>query len=58
MDGAYSQSRSTTMNNNTAQQHAEHTLDNLVISEHILLTGQLASGDYILLMDFTPLLQV
>jgi hypothetical protein len=51
--GAYTQSMST-MNNNTAQQHAEHIIDNLVISEHIPLTGQLASGDYILLMDFTP----
>jgi hypothetical protein len=53
IDGAYTQSMSTT-NNSTAQQHAVHTLDNLVISEHIPLTGQLASGDYILLMDFTP----
>jgi hypothetical protein len=43
----------TTMNN-TIEQHAEHTLDNLIISEHIPLTGQLAGGDYILLMDFTP----
>ena len=50
---AFTQSMST-MNNNTAQQHAEHTIDNLVISEHIPLTGQLSSGDYILLMDFTP----
>jgi hypothetical protein len=49
---AYSQSM-TTMNN-TVEQHAEHTLDNLIISEHIPLTGQLAGGDYILLMDFTP----
>ena len=59
VDGAYTQtmSMSTTSSNstnNTAQQHAEHILDNLVISEHIPLTGQLASGDYILLMDFTP----
>jgi hypothetical protein len=55
-DNAYAQtmSMSATNNNNTAQQHAEHILDNLVISEHIPLTGQLASGDYILLMDFTP----
>jgi hypothetical protein len=43
----------TTMNN-TIEQHAEHTLDNLIISEHIPLTGQLSGGDYILLMDFTP----
>ena len=40
--------------NNTIEQHAEHTLDNLIISEHIPLTGQLSGGDYILLMDFTP----
>ena len=57
MNSAYTQtmSMSTTSNSsNTAQQHAEHILDNLVISEHIPLIGQLASGDYILLMDFTP----
>jgi hypothetical protein len=59
VDSAYTQtmSMSTTSSNstnNTAQQHAEHILDNLVISEHIPLTGQLASEDYILLMDFTP----
>lgn len=42
------------MNNTTMQQHAEHLLDNLIISEHITLSGQLPSGDYILLMDFTP----
>jgi hypothetical protein len=53
IDGAYTQAMST-MNNNTAQQHAEHIIDNLVISEHIPLTGELASRDYILLMDFTP----
>jgi hypothetical protein len=58
MDDAYTQtmSMSTTSNssNNTAQQHAKHIMDNLVISEYIPLTGQLASGDYIFLMDFTP----
>lgn len=42
------------MNNTAAQQHAEHTLDNLIVSEHIPLSGQLTKGDYILLMDFTP----
>ena len=44
------------MNNTstTAQQHAEHTLDNLVVSEHIPLNGKLDGGDYLLLMDFTP----
>jgi hypothetical protein len=36
------------------QQHAEHTFDNLIVSEHIPLSGQLTRGDYILLMDFTP----
>ena len=57
---AYSQSSTTasapmTMNNTTTvQQHAAHTFDNLTISEHIHLTGQLPNGDYILLMDFTP----
>ena len=55
MNRDYTQSMSITNNNSTtAQQHAAHKLDNLVISEHIPLTGQLASGDYILLMDFTP----
>lgn len=53
MDYAYTQSISPT-ENSTTQQHAEHILDNLVISEHIPLTGQLTSGDYVLLMDFTP----
>jgi hypothetical protein len=43
-----------TNSNSIAQQHTEHILDNLVISEYIPLTGQLAVGDYILLMDFTP----
>jgi hypothetical protein len=42
------------MNNTAAQQHAEHTLDNLIVSEHISLNGKLDSGDYLLLMDFTP----
>src|SRR5215204_6530146 len=56
----YSQSSITaafmTMNNTTTpqQQHAVHTFDNLTISEHIPLTGQLISGDYILLMNLTP----
>jgi len=42
------------MNNTAAQQHVEHILDNLIVSEHIPLKGQLTKGDYILLMDFTP----
>ena len=53
MNNANSQSV-TLANNRTVQQHTEHILDNLVVSEHIPLIGQLASGDYILLMDFTP----
>jgi hypothetical protein len=43
-----------TMNNTATQQHAKHILDNLIVSEHIPLTGQLVNGDYLLLMDFTP----
>jgi hypothetical protein len=54
MNISYSQPMSTQNNATSPEQHAEHILDNLVISEHIPLTGQLASGDYILLMDFTP----
>jgi hypothetical protein len=54
MNMSYSQLLSTATNSTSPEQHAEHILDNLVISEHIPLTGQLASGDYILLMDFTP----
>jgi hypothetical protein len=42
------------MNDTATQQHAEHTFDNLIVSEHIPLNGQLTEGDYILLMDFTP----
>ena len=40
--------------NNTMQQHAKHIFDNLIISQHIPLTGNLVKGDYILLMDLTP----
>ena len=36
------------------QHHAVHITDNLIVSEHIPLTGNLLTGDYILLMDFTP----
>jgi hypothetical protein len=54
MNISYSQSMSTQNNATSPEQHEEHILDNLVISEHIPLIGQLASGDYILLMDFTP----
>ena len=36
------------------QQHARHIIDNLIISQHIPLTGNLVKGDYILLMDLTP----
>ena len=54
MNISYSQIVSATNNATSPEQHAEHVLDNLVISEHIPLTGLIASGDYILLMDFTP----
>jgi acyl-[acyl carrier protein]--UDP-N-acetylglucosamine O-acyltransferase len=53
----YGQSMTSTtpgMNNTNMQQHAAQILDNIIISEHIPLTGQLTSGDYMLLMDFTP----
>ena len=51
----YSQPTMPSMGNATmAQQHAEHILDNLITSEHIPLSGQLVSGDYVLLMDLTP----
>ncbi|MPZ07341.1 MAG: hypothetical protein GEU26_13155 [Nitrososphaeraceae archaeon] len=52
----YAQIPIPTINNNatTVQQHAEHTFDNLIISENIPLYGQLTTRDYILLMDFTP----
>ena len=50
--GAYGQM--SLMNNTGMQQHAKHIFDNLIISQHIPLTGQLVSGDYILLMDLTP----
>jgi hypothetical protein len=54
MNMSYSQPLSTATNATSPEQHAEHIIDNLVISEHIPLMGQLASGGYILLMDFTP----
>jgi hypothetical protein len=53
INNVYSQSMAG-MTSNTSQEHAAHTIDNLVISEHIPLTGQLVGGDYLLLMDFTP----
>ena len=37
----YAHGQPMTNMNNTIEQHAEHTLDNLIISEHIPLTGQL-----------------
>ena len=43
-----------TNNSTTMKQHVEHIFDNLIVSENILLSGQLTNGDYILLMDFTP----
>jgi hypothetical protein len=49
-----SQQFATAANNVTMQQHAKHITDNLIVSQHIPLTGSLLSADYILLMDFTP----
>ena len=50
----YAQTMPAMNNTSGAQQHTEHILDNLIVSEHIPLNGKLAGGDYILLMDFTP----
>lgn len=44
----------TTTTMDTAGQHQVHIFDNLTISQHIPLIGQMAKGDYILLMDLTP----
>jgi len=52
---AQSTTMSTMGNNMTMeQQHEKHVFDNLIVSEHIPLRGQLDSGDYVLLMDLTP----
>ena len=48
------QSAPAAANNTATQQHVEHILDNLIVSEHVPLNGKLTNGDYILLMDFTP----
>ena len=37
---------SATNNATAAGQHVDHTLDNLIISEHIHLAGQLARRDF------------
>ena len=54
INNVFSQPKSSMNNSMPAQQHANHTFDNLIVSEHIPLIGQLSSVDYILLMDFTP----
>ena len=54
VNNVFSQPISSMNNSMPAQQHANHTFDNLIVSEHIPLIGQLSPGDYILLMDFTP----
>jgi hypothetical protein len=38
----------------SSEDEEEHGGENLFVSQHIPLTGSLMSGDYILLMDFTP----
>lgn len=43
-----------TTSNQTSYSAEEGGGENLFVSQHIPLTGQLISGDYILLMDFTP----
>ena len=54
INNVFSQPISSMNNTMPAQQHANHTFDNLIVSEHIPLIGQLSNVDYILLMDFTP----
>ena len=54
INNVFSQPISSMNNSMPDQQHANHTFDNLIVSEHIPLIGQLLRGDYILLMDFTP----
>ena len=54
INSIFSQPISSMNNSMPAQQHANHTFDNLIVSEHIPLIGQISPGDYILLMDFTP----
>ena len=54
VNNVFSQPISSMNNSMPAQQHANHTFDNLIVSEHIPLIGQISPGDYILLMDFTP----
>ena len=60
---AYAQSNATTTtvatstsNQTSSSSENEEELggENLFVSQHIPLTGSLMSGDYILLMDFTP----
>jgi hypothetical protein len=46
---------STSNQTSTSSEEEEHEGgENLFVSQHIPLTGSLLSGDYILLMDFTP----
>jgi hypothetical protein len=54
INNVFSQPISSMNNSTVAQQHVNHTFDNLIVSEHIPLIGQLSNVDYILLMDFTP----
>jgi hypothetical protein len=54
INNVFSQPISSMDNTMPTQLHANHTFDNLIVSEHIPLIGQLSPGDYILLMDFTP----
>jgi hypothetical protein len=54
IDNLNSQQLAAAANNVTMQQHAVHITDNLIVSQHIPLTGTLLTRDYVLLMDFTP----
>ena len=56
MSYAQQMSSTTSPANTTTNQpkHLSHELDDLIVAEHIPLSGQLESKDYLLLLDLTP----
>ncbi len=51
---AASSTSNQTTSSSSEDEEQQHEGENLFVSQHIPLTGSLMSGDYILLMDFTP----
>ncbi|MDQ5842567.1 MAG: hypothetical protein M3286_03660, partial [Thermoproteota archaeon] len=51
---AASSTSNQTTSSSSEDEGQQHEGENLFVSQHIPLTGSLMSGDYILLMDFTP----